>query len=252
VKFRLLFILVFFALSTLCSAQGVFFSGSATYGTFRMKQFHSIQQEIKATSNFPIRITRDFSPNLLYDFTLGYDRGRNEVGLNFGGESTTGYMIYQERGGKITIDNRFISRYVGLKYTEKFHYTKSGYFYLSGSGNYVKTYGSMETQQLVGSRQQRYGYYFNSNGFNGKLSAGFAFVIENLTIAPEIGYLLNVNDQFVSNQNRNVKMYYNQNELRADWSGIRAGITISLHFNGHNSHQKKLKEPDLQPSDWTF
>lgn len=242
--------LIIFLSSTISFAQGLYLSGTTGIASYRMGIPKTLFKDLRANSTVPLKTTGNFSPGFYYGTSIGYDLGNHEIGFTAIMNNAAEKLKYSDSNIFVVFDQLFSNRSYGLSITEKFIYNEIGYFYGSIAGFVNLSSGSIISDIRLGQNKEYIRHDLTSFGYSGSLSAGFAFVRDKLSIKPEIGYLLNFfNNSLMTNEYPQYKLVYKNEDVKVDWTGLRFGITLSYHLNGHKAFEKK---EELKPTDWSF
>ena len=207
----------------------------AGLGTYQMNQIEAFQQEIAKDVIVPARVVDEFPATMTYElgFEYGYDE-RTTYGGFFGYSSTGGRIHYRDYSGQLKIDQILSSYSLGMQ--TAFNLSEftteekmSPWFFCKLSAAYTL----LDLTQHLEIGQESNSESFGFGSLNIGLQPGFSFRIPvaSFSINPEISYEIQLPGKLFSEEYDDAYLLDQQGEeVTANWSGLRLGISVAKQF----------------------
>ncbi len=234
------FLFLLFVLPPLHSLFGQRITVAVTvqYGSYRMKDLQDLQNE-QASTIYDSLKTRT---NVLYAFpaysggqlSVGYTKQRRYFHFTAAYNATGGRLSYEDYSGKIKIDKRIEGYSVALGYGYSVFDTGKlkVYPFLSMGATYSKLTTENLVEIYVSSEKTFVSNTYSSLQFFLKPELMLeCYLTKSIFIGGSVGYFQQLSATSQKDQNGTRLTGKNNNDVHADWSGLRIGAGIGIQIN---------------------
>ena len=205
------------------------------YGSFQMKDMEKMQNK------FATEVQKDFDARIVSSFPayVGYELNANTKigeGYQMGGYvsyySTGGRIHYKDYSGEFKVDQLLLNFSVGMYNEFRIRqFTKSDLFFSTRAGVTFTEYQIISNLQ-VGSKQNADDITFNSINFHFSPGIGFRYPFkEDFFIQADTRYEIQIPGPLHLSNNKDAKLIDDGGkELKANWDGLRLGLSFGYTF----------------------
>jgi hypothetical protein len=204
------------------------------YGLYSMNEMKSFQAELRAQSEYPMRITESFPGYVYYEVALMLPLANKFFyTANFGYGSTGGRIHYSDYSGEIRFDQllNYISAGTSLGISEE-NSTGKYVFDFSITPSFVFSKLSLEFMARIGDEQNVERIEFRSTNLT--LQPDFAITRKfgRLGIQAMVGYNFAIlkGKLFLTSDGEAYLIDSSGNNVPSNWNGGRASLGISFLF----------------------
>lgn len=223
--------------TTNISNKSIRISVNPVYGTYNMNAMKKFQDELYENANtsvgVPMALTNDFPGYYGYEVNLALNIEKLELGLMFASRSTGGRISYSDYSGKYNIDNYLKDMEVAVNVGYQALSSDRLELSINGTAGLAFTEHTLSSIfQLEGDSEQNEKYEFSSTNAILGPSLKLRYYPLKFVFVEVIGrYDLHISGKLAYSKNKEVYLEDSNDDLvRANWSGFRAGAGLGFRF----------------------
>lgn len=235
---KTLAIIVLNVLTYTVTCQNIYIRPWTGIGNYAMNDLKAIQNELQNINDIPLKGTDNYPPYVCFGLDLITNLTKN-IGLGFTSSyhSTGARNHYADYSGSLTQD--FLANDFNLGIDGMFTKIISKNLLLSGeikSGIKFTRLQSKSSLKLFEQKETEYKRFKSESWWIEPQINLEKLLIKNLYVFLFLGYEFNTRGSLYLTSNRDLYLQINNAKASANWSGLKAGLGLSLKI--------KTKKPD--------
>jgi hypothetical protein len=216
---RLLTIL--FLLLPLASSAQISISGGVLYGTWNMASMKSIQQDVIASSQIPMKVVTEFPPYFGMSFNCMYALNqRTALGLAVDYYSTGGRVSYGDYSGYVQVDQLLSALSVGVVGRHQLNQSSSWPIVIGLQVSLVPTDAVIVIEEAIGTNVQNSSIELSTHNLGIRPTIGVKRNLPGgLFLLLQGGYEAQIHSVLRTSSGAETTVY-------AEWEGLRATMAI--------------------------
>lgn len=227
---KLLIVLIVFSLDQVANSQHVKFGYQVGLGTYSMKILKNINDQISGSLPFDSKVVDNFPEYLYFRPSVSLELAGYSIGLIYTFQSTGSRVSAKDFSGEYRFDTKVHSSAPGIYgdikiLTQK----KSRLCIYSMAGLLFSKLKTHEFLTLQRSQVESQNIDFKAQNYFLEPGLSYYYFIGSFSLGLNAGYFVTIGSQaFYSGDSNKIRLhdYKNQQDVKPDWNGIRAGFSI--------------------------
>lgn len=208
-------------------------SASVARAFYNMEQLRGQQSYFHNNIPFDAKITDEYPAYYNFKGRVAYDlNDAHRVGIFAETMSTAARITYSDYSGSYYLDQTVTGVMAGALYQHHKALHKNIALTMGAYLGTLFTTHTIEDRVKLYDQTQTETLTLTSRGIGFEPSLGISYSLKFLFVESHVGYLINFNES-LHLQNNRYAIYQDSNnkEIKANWSGLRIGLTAGVKFN---------------------
>lgn len=227
---RILIVLLLFSLVQVANSQHVKFGYQIGLGTYSMNTLKNINDQVSESLPFDTKVVDNFPGYLYFRPSVSLVFAGYSIGLIYTFQSTGSRISAKDFSGEYSFDTKVHSSAPGIYGDLKiFSQKKNTLCIYSAAGILFSKLNTHESLTLQSSQVQNQIIDFKAQNFFMEPGLNYYYSIGSFCLGLNAGYFITIGSQaFYYGDVNKTKLhdYKNQQDVKPDWNGIRAGFSI--------------------------
>jgi hypothetical protein len=227
---KILIVSIVFSLVQVANSQHVKFGYQIGLGTYSMNTLKNINDQISESLPFDSKVVDNFPGYLYFRPSVSLELAGYSIGLICTFQSTGSRVSAKDFSGEYRFDTKVRSTAPGIYGEIKIlSRKKSRLCVYSLAGLLFTKLKTQEYLTLQSSQVQNQNIDFKAQNFFFEPGLSYYYSIRSFSVGLNAGYFITIGSQafYSGNSKKNaLHDYKNQQDVKPDWNGIRAGFSI--------------------------
>jgi hypothetical protein len=227
---KLFIVLILFSLVQVANSQHVKFGYQIGLGKYSMKTLKNINDQISESLPFDSKVVDNFPEYVYFRPSVSLELAWYSIGLICTFQSTGSRISAKDFSGEYRFDTMVRSIAPGIYGDIKIlSQNKSRLCIYSMAGLLFSKLKTHEFLTLHSTQVENQNYYFKAQNYFLEPGLGYNYSIGSFSLGLNASYFITIGSQAFYRGDRNkIKLhdYKNQQDVKPDWNGIRAGFSI--------------------------
>jgi hypothetical protein len=224
-------VLILFSLVQVANSQHVRFGYQIGLGTYSMNTLKNLNDQISESLPFDSKVVDNFPGYLYFRPSVCLEFARYSIGLIYTFQSTGSRISAKDFSGEYGFDTKVHSSAPGI-YGDItiLSVDRSRLCFYSMTGLLFSKLKTHESLILNSSQVENQNLEFKALNYFLEPGMSYYYSIGSFSLGLNAGYFITIGSQAFSSGNTNktrLHDYKNQQDVKPDWNGIRAGLSIS-------------------------